>query len=374
MRASFLPEIYLSIYLSILIKKPYSSKYPIPAATSTAMSSSLPLAVAATVPVAGGALLPMSTPVEAAIVQVQGGAVYQEAHMSTYAPMSAEQALAIAEAEGLIMPRSNGKTGFRGVTHVTGKKARPYQAWICRAGKLERLGRFATPEEAALCRARTPEGQKAASRCAAPRHMCARPPALRTHSTRPAFEPCTCTRPVPDPQPVPPTRHRSSRGGKSSPAPMTLEEAEAQAEAAEAQAEAEGLTLVRSENQTGYLGVYVNTSNKVKPFEACACVGNCVARASASWLSAGCVRRQSMPQAARSLGQPRPASASLGQPRPASANLGQPRPTRHLWGGEGGEGGYQRTPRGRRWPGPQLACFRHSFRHGRVCGGRAASR
>jgi len=153
------------------------------------MSSSLPLAVAATVPVAGGALLPMSTPVEAAIVQVQGGAVYQEAHMSTYAPMSAEQALAIAEAEGLIMPRSNGKTGFRGVTHVTGKKARPYQAWICRAGKLERLGRFATPEEAALCRARTPEGQKAASRCAAPRHMCARPPALRTHSTRPALSP-----------------------------------------------------------------------------------------------------------------------------------------------------------------------------------------
>ena len=46
------------------------------------------------------------------------------------------------------------------------------------------------------------------------------------------------------------------------------EEAEAQAEAAEAQAEAEGLTLQRSENQTGYVGVYVNTSNKVKPFEA----------------------------------------------------------------------------------------------------------
>ena len=49
---------------------------------------------------------------------------------------------------------------------------------------------------------------------------------------------------------------------------MTVEEAEAQAEAAEAQAEAEGLTLQRSENQTGYVGVYVNTSNKVKPFEA----------------------------------------------------------------------------------------------------------
>ena len=139
-------------------------------------------------------------------------------------PMTAEEALATAEREGLIMPRSNSQTGYRGVTHVTGKKARPFQAWVCREGKLERLGRFATPEEAALCRARTPEGKKAAS--------------------------------------------RSARGGKSSPAPMTVEEAEAQAEAAEAQAEAEGLTLQRSENQTGYVGVYVNTSNKVKPFEA----------------------------------------------------------------------------------------------------------
>ena len=168
------------------------------------------------------ALVPGTAVYHALPVPIPGTAVYQEVQYET--PMSAEQALATAEGEGLIMPRSNSQTGFRGVTHVTGKKARPYQAWVCREGKLERLGRFATPEEAALCRARTPEGKKAAS--------------------------------------------RSARGGKSSPAPMTIEEAEAQAEAAEAQAEAEGLTLVRSDNQTGYLGVYVNTSNKVKPFEA----------------------------------------------------------------------------------------------------------
>jgi len=151
-------------------------------------------------------------------------ASYAYAEVPYEAPMSAEDALATAEREGLIMPRAESKTGFRGVTHVTGKKARPFQAWVCREGKLERLGRFATPEEAALCRARTPEGKKAAN--------------------------------------------RSARGGKSGPVPMTVEEAEAQAEAAEAQAEAEGLTLQRSENQTGYVGVYVNTSNKVKPFEA----------------------------------------------------------------------------------------------------------
>merc|ERR1740124_357522 len=151
-------------------------------------------------------------------------ASYAYAEVPYEATMSAEDALATAEREGLIMPRAESKTGFRGVTHVTGKKARPFQAWVCRDGKLERLGRFATPEEAALCRARTPEGKKAAN--------------------------------------------RSARGGKSGPVPMTVEEAEAQAEAAEAQAEAEGLTLQRSENQTGYVGVYVNTSNKVKPFEA----------------------------------------------------------------------------------------------------------
>jgi hypothetical protein len=165
---------------------------------------------------------PMAHATAIAAAQAHPAQIYHEVPYEP--PMTAEEALATAEREGLIMPRAESKTGYRGVTHVTGKKARPYQAWVCREGKLERLGRFATPEEAALCRARTPEGKKAAS--------------------------------------------RSARGGKSSPAPMTVEEAEAQAEAAEAQAEAEGLTLQRSENQTGYVGVYVNTSNKVKPFEA----------------------------------------------------------------------------------------------------------
>merc|ERR1740136_440038 len=135
-------------------------------------------------------------------------------------PLTAEEALATAAREGLTLPRAVSQTGYRGVSHVTGKKARPYQAWVCRDGKVERLGRFATPEEAALCRARTPEGKKAASAAGV------------------------------------------------GPVPMTVEEAERQAEAAEARAEAEGLTLQRSENQTGFVGVYVNTSNKVKPFEA----------------------------------------------------------------------------------------------------------
>eukprot|EP00908_Phaeocystis_cordata_P006978 Transcript_1762.p2 GENE.Transcript_1762~~Transcript_1762.p2 ORF type:complete len:407 (-),score=124.86 Transcript_1762:316-1392(-) len=166
---------------------------------------------------------PMAHATAIAAAQAHPAQIYHEVPYEP--PMTAEEALATAEREGLIMPRSNSQTGYRGVTHVTGKKARPFQAWVCREGKLERLGRFATPEEAALCRARTPEGKKAAARSGA-------------------------------------------RGGKTGPVPMTVEEAEAQAEAAEAQAEAEGLTLQRSENQTGFVGVYVNTSNKVKPFEA----------------------------------------------------------------------------------------------------------
>jgi len=192
------------------------------AAPQPELVQQLPVAIAAQ-----SVAQPIAQPVGqlvAAQATVATTASYAYAEVPYEPPMSAEEALATAEREGLILPRAESKTGFRGVTHVTGKKARPYQAWVCRDGKLERLGRFATPEEAALCRARTPEGKKAA--------------------------------------------HRSARGGKSGPVPMTVEEAEAQAEAAEAQAEAEGLTLQRSENQTGYVGVYVNTSNKVKPFEA----------------------------------------------------------------------------------------------------------
>ena len=58
------------------------------------------------------------------------------------------------------------KTGYFGVNHQPGRP-KPYQARVSRGGKVVSLGRFATAEEAALCVARSPEGQAAAQRAAA---------------------------------------------------------------------------------------------------------------------------------------------------------------------------------------------------------------
>ena len=46
-------------------------------------------------------------------------------------------------------------------------KRKPYQAQVWRGGKMAHLGSFATAEEAALCFARSPEGQAAAQKAAA---------------------------------------------------------------------------------------------------------------------------------------------------------------------------------------------------------------
>ena len=46
-------------------------------------------------------------------------------------------------------------------------KPKPYQALLRRGGKMVSLGSFATAEEAALCIARSPEGQAAAKRAVA---------------------------------------------------------------------------------------------------------------------------------------------------------------------------------------------------------------
>ena len=61
------------------------------------------------------------------------------------------------------------KTGYFGV-HLNSNKSsmsKPYQAQVSRGGKRVSLGSFATAEEAALCVARSPEGQAAAGRAAA---------------------------------------------------------------------------------------------------------------------------------------------------------------------------------------------------------------
>jgi len=130
---------------------------------------------------------------------------------------SAYTALRQAEAEGLTLALSGwSSSGYKGVFFNRGVKTTPYQAEVRRGGKKVGLGTFATAEEAALCYARSPEGQAAAAAAAAP--------------------------------PAPP--------------PMTAEEALRQAEV-------EGLTLLRSESSaTGYKNVSFDKGNKTKPYQA----------------------------------------------------------------------------------------------------------
>ena len=117
-----------------------------------------------------------------------------------------------AQAEGLTLRVADNKTGYFGVRLTHPGYPKPYQARVWRGGKKVNLGHFATAEEAALCIARSPEGQAAAKRAAAV------------------------------------------------PVPLTSEEARQQAQA-------EGLTLLVAENETGYLGVS-DKPGKSKPYQA----------------------------------------------------------------------------------------------------------
>jgi len=80
-------------------------------------------------------------------------------------PPSSEQQ---AQAEGLVLRVADNKTGYFGV-HFDDRpgKLKPYQVQLRRGGKLVSLGYFATAEEAALCVARSPEGQAIAAEKAA---------------------------------------------------------------------------------------------------------------------------------------------------------------------------------------------------------------
>ena len=130
--------------------------------------------------------------------------------------LTREQALQQAEAEGLTLMESTNKAGYFGVSHQPGR-AKPYQAKVWSGGQAVNLGSFSTAEEAALCIARSPEGQKAAKQAAA-------------------------------------------RAVEPPPEPLTREQALHQAEE-------EGITLRRANNRTGYANVSV-LRNKRKAYKA----------------------------------------------------------------------------------------------------------
>ena len=82
-------------------------------------------------------------------------------------PLTSEQALQQAQAEGLTLIKADTKSGYANVSITSGMRVRPYHAQVRRGGKDLHLGSFTTAEEAALCVARSPEGKAAAERRAA---------------------------------------------------------------------------------------------------------------------------------------------------------------------------------------------------------------
>ena len=95
-------------------------------------------------------------------------AAQEGAAAATAAALTSEEAVRQAQEEGLPLLQassSNSATGYFGVYVDPRCKSKPYTARVWRAGgRSETLGQFATAEEAALCVARTPEGQAALGR------------------------------------------------------------------------------------------------------------------------------------------------------------------------------------------------------------------
>jgi hypothetical protein len=112
-------------------------------------------------------------------------------------------AAAQAQAEKLTLLVAENSSGYFGVYLAYPGRPKSYKAQVRRGGNTVHLGMFTTAEEAALCVARSPEGQAAAAERAA------------------------------------------------AAAPVTSEQGRQQAQA-------EKLTLLVAENSTGYVGVYVD--------------------------------------------------------------------------------------------------------------------
>ena len=82
---------------------------------------------------------------------------------------AAKAAVRQAEAEGLTLQKADSVTGYRHVVMNRNSETKPFKANVRRDNKQVYLGSFATPEEAALAVARTPEAQaQVASRKLAP--------------------------------------------------------------------------------------------------------------------------------------------------------------------------------------------------------------
>ena len=79
--------------------------------------------------------------------------------------MIGEEARQQAQAGGLTLRVADNKTGYYGV-YWHPSKSKPFAAQVRCEGERVTLGYFVTAEEAALCVARSPEGQAAAQKAA----------------------------------------------------------------------------------------------------------------------------------------------------------------------------------------------------------------
>ena len=123
--------------------------------------------------------------------------------------LTSEEARQQAKVEGLELRVANNGTGYVSVYLTSPGQPKPYKARAWRNSKQVYLGSFATAEEAALCVARSPEGQEAAERAAAASSLTS--------------------------------------------------------EVVRQQAQAEGLTLRQAESKTGYFGVCLAEPGQRKP-------------------------------------------------------------------------------------------------------------
>ena len=119
---------------------------------------------------------------------------------------------------------------------------KPWLARVWRGGKTVHLGMFATAEEAALCVARSPEGQAAAAgKQAADRRLAGGGGYCSDFAFPPNAQSCT--------------------PAETRPPPLTSKEARQQAQT-------EGLTLRVADNNSGYYGVYLDDARRPHHFKA----------------------------------------------------------------------------------------------------------
>ena len=100
-----------------------------------------------------------ATAEEGALVYAKTPEAQADAANSKAAPLTAEEAVALAAAEGLTLQHNACGAGYKGVKRRLDSNSRKHEARVCRAAKQIHLGSFETAEEAALAYARTPEAQ-----------------------------------------------------------------------------------------------------------------------------------------------------------------------------------------------------------------------